>query len=140
VQGVQLPAASGAKKQSRLRLKGLYAPAASAGFDPLSQDTSLQIADTNGTLFCTTIAANHWQRHGRNEFLFRDGAGSFAGGLSDGRFRRQRAGAFLFTARGKRVHLRPTDGQHLVFTLRVGSSCSQSTVNLRQGKAGLVSP
>src|SRR5262249_40980564 len=43
-----------------LRVKATYASTAPSGFDPLGQDTSFQVSDASGPIFCTTIAASHW--------------------------------------------------------------------------------
>src|SRR5262249_9589713 len=120
--------------------KGVYAAGGTGEFDPLTQDTSLQVSDASGPLLCATIGGEHWRRRGRNAFVFHDAAGSFAGGLGDGQFTRRPGGPYRFTARGTGRHRRPSTGRRLVFTLRVGNSCSQSSVELREQKRGLVTP
>ena len=54
----------------RLSLTGLYAGVASESFDPLSQDTSVQVSDASGQLLCTTIEASHWMHRTRRKIAF----------------------------------------------------------------------
>jgi alpha-mannosidase len=132
------PARNG-RSRGVLKLKAVSVPGQAFDFDPLGADTSLQIADGSGELFCATIPAANWKGHGRQNFVFADKRDAFASGLAAGRLRRKN-GAFTFTARGGRLALRPVDGQALVFTLRSGGSCARSLVNLRRRKSAVVFP
>ena len=122
-----------------LRLKAVYAESMPAGFDPKHQDTSIQLSDSRGQLFCKTIAASHWMKR-RGGFKFWDMNSSFAGGLSDGRFMTRRNGRVLFRTQGKKVQLRSVDGGRLRVTVRVGGQCMQSSMALHERKNGLVFP
>jgi hypothetical protein len=123
----------------RLRLKSVYADAMPAGFDPLRNDTSIQISDRRGQLLCKTIAAHHWMKR-RKGFKFWDMNGSFAGGLSDGRFMVKRSGRILFRSQGKKIQLRSIDGTTLRVTVRHGNRCTQSSMALHERKNALVFP
>jgi hypothetical protein len=124
----------------RLKMKARYAVPAPALFDPAAQDTTLQIADAQGELFCQTITANHWMHPRRPLYRFKDKQGRFAGGLKKGRFKVKRNGMVLFRTRGKQVALRPTDGDTIVVTVRVGTQCARETMSLRTAKTALVFP
>jgi hypothetical protein len=121
----------------RIRLQGVYAPFALDGFDPLTQNTSIQISDELGQLFCATIDAEHWMRQNRRTVSFWDKQGLFASGLSDGRFTLTRKGQIIFRTHGRRVSLRNPDGDTVRVTVRVGQTCSQTTANLQAKKSGL---
>src|SRR5436305_677248 len=71
----------------RLRLQAIYSEVTPALFDPLKQDTSLQLSDASGPLFCTTIPAGRFRRTHRLVFAFTDPAARSAGGLESGEFR-----------------------------------------------------
>jgi len=123
----------------RLRLQAEYADLTPALFDPLKQDTEVQLSDGHGTFFCAVVAASHWRRVHRLSFRFSDKASRFAGGLDSGEFRITRNGKLLFRARGRGVSLRPVDGG-VRLTVQVGSDCSQSTMSLRSVRKGLRFP
>jgi len=80
---------------NRLAMKARYATSVPPLFDPLAQDTTLQMSDAHGPLFCQTIARAQWKRPHRRRYRFEDRRGRFAGGLETGRFQgeaqRQRA-------------------------------------------------
>src|SRR3989441_1010189 len=103
----------------RLRLQAIYSEVTPALFDPLKQDTSLQLSDASGTLFCTTIPAGRFRRTQRLVFAFTDRAARAAGGLERVEFRINRRGNLLFRARGRAVDLRPLVGGTVRVTLRV---------------------
>jgi hypothetical protein len=129
-----------ARRGDRLRLSAVYSDVTPALFDPLKQDTSLQLSDGSGPLLCVTIPAAHFRRTHRLVFAFTDKAGSFAGGLDSGEFRINRQGNLLFRARGRGVNLRQMSGGSLRMTLRVGNACARTTMALRTVKKGLVFP
>jgi hypothetical protein len=120
---------------NRLRMKLKLAPGAPA-LDPSTQDTSLQISDASGQLFCATIAAKNWKHPGRRVYRFIDKAGTFAGGLKNGRFLFKRNGRVSFGTRGRKVNLRASDGKNVHVTLRVGGMCARDTKTLRASKTG----
>jgi hypothetical protein len=125
---------------NRLRLESQYASATPPLFDPLRQDTAVQLSDARGSLFCATVAAEHWRRARRLTFRFVDRAGAFASGLDSGEFRITRNGNLRFTTRGRGVSLRPVEGGNVRLTVRVGRECSQSSMALRAARKGLVFP
>jgi hypothetical protein len=106
----------------------------------MTQDTSLQIADADGQVFCQTITAENWKHPRRRIYRFKDKAGVFAGGLSRGKFTMKKNGEVTFATRGKKMELRPIDGQDVTVTVRVGNQCAQSQMTLRSQRKGLVFP
>ncbi len=125
---------------NRLKVKARYAVASPTLFDPITQDTTLQISDAKGQLFCQTVAAANWKHPHRRLYRFRDKKGLFAGGLKKGRFKVKRNGAVMFRTRGKKVNLRAIDGNSVLVTVRVGNQCARETMNLRTTKKALVFP
>jgi hypothetical protein len=125
---------------NRIRLRTRYSTMGLTVFDPSTQDTSIQISDSEGTLFCTTIAASHWKHPRKRLYRFSDKKGTFAGGLRKGRFKVMKSGKVLFSTRGKKMSLRSTDGHAVRITVRVGSVCGIETKNLRVKKKALVFP
>jgi hypothetical protein len=106
----------------------------------MARDTSVQVSDTHGQLFCANVPARHWRRSGRRIIRFRDNRGTFAGGLSEGRFTLMRDGSVLFKTRGRNPQIQPTDGQNVRITIGVGAQCSQATASLYTHRTGLVFP
>ena len=123
---------------NRLNLRVRSTNFTPAGFDPSAQDTTLQIADASGTIFCKTVSAPNW-KHAKRTFRFRDKKNTFAGGLRKGKFKVKKNGQIVFRTRGKKVDIRPTDGAVRV-TLRVGNQCAQSTALLHPKRKALVFP
>jgi hypothetical protein len=109
-------------------------------FDQMSQDTSLQIADANGQVFCHTIEAQNWKHPRRRIYRFKDKARAFAGGLGRGKFVMKKKGGIAFTTAGKKMQLPATAGGEMVVTLRVGNQCAQAQMNLRTNRKGFVFP
>ncbi len=128
------------RRGNRLAMKARYATSVPPLFDPLAQDTTLQLSDAHGPLFCQTIARAHWKRAHRRRYRFKDGRGRFAGGLEKGRFKVKRNGSVLFRAHGKNVILRATDGDDILVTVRVGNQCTRATMSLRTTKKALRFP
>jgi len=124
----------------RLRLQAIYSEVTPALFDPLKQDTSLQLSDASGTLFCTTIPAGRFRHTQRLVFAFTDRTARAVGGLERVEFRINRRGNLLFRARGRGVDLRPVVGGSVRVTLRVGKACARTTMALRTSRKGLVFP
>ena len=125
---------------NQLRLEAEYANSTPALFDPLRQDTSVQLSDGTGPVLCATVPAARWRRLRRLTFRFQDRTGAAAGGLQTGEFRINRSGTLLFRARGRDVGIRPIDGSSIRLTVRVGRQCSQASMALRAGRKGLVFP
>ena len=125
---------------TRLFVKARYATVAPLGFDPMTQDTELQISNRHGQMFCQTVAARNWKHPHSRVYKFSDKSGAFAGGLARGRFRVKRDREIMFRTRGKKIDLRPAGSGDVVITLRVGNQCAQSTASLRQAKTALVFP
>jgi hypothetical protein len=130
----------GKKRGDRIRLASQYSPAIPQGFDPLTHDTSIQLSDANGVIFCTTVTADHWMVRNRRHLAFWDRKGQFSGGLSDGRFTVKRSGQVLFRTHGKKVRLRTMDAGAVRVTVRTGAVCSQAEATLRARKATLIAP
>jgi hypothetical protein len=143
-----------------LRLTAAFPAPVPAAVDPLTEDTSLQMSDGTGPLFCTTIAAGHWRRPSRRGtfvrpgdglhlggsgrapgvFTFRDLRASFAGGLRQGRVVTTAGGRVSFRTHGRTLGLRDLDGGAVRVTLRTGDQCAQSTNALRTRKSARVFP
>jgi hypothetical protein len=121
-------------------MKARYATSVPPLFDPVAQDTTLQMSDAHGPLFCQTIARAHWKHPHRRRYRFEDRRGRFAGGLEKGRFKVKRNGSVLFRAHGKHVPLRATDGADILVTVRVGDQCTRATMSLRTTKKALRFP
>jgi hypothetical protein len=139
VLGMQRMLVGRTRTGNRLRLEARYAAIPAPLFDPLRQDTTLQISDETGTVFCTTIPMSSWKRPSLHVFRFR-GQGQL-GGLKDGGFTIERSGGVMFRARGRKAVLRDTNGQAIQVTVRVGNECARSTSTaLRQARKGLVFP
>ena len=132
--------AGGKAKGNRLRMKARSIQFAMQSMDPVTQDTSIQISDGHGQVFCQTIAAKNWKHPNRRTYRFRDKAGSFAGGLKQGNFKMKKSGKVLFRTRGKKVSLRSTTGENVLVTLRVGNQCAQTHMSLHTKGKGLVFP
>ena len=83
--------------KGRIRLQSQVMPFTPADFNPLRQNTSIQITDSKGPIFCTTIDAKHWMKRSRRHVAFWDRKKPrFSGGLSDGRFTFKRDGRIFF--------------------------------------------
>jgi hypothetical protein len=140
---MRLNAAPGPVRGNRIRMKARDVAFDAATFDPTREDTTLQISDGSGTVFCRTIEAAHWKHRRARVFRFKDKAGTFAGGLRKGAFKVKKNGRIVFGTKGKRVTLASTSGQAVTVTLRVGAQCSQRQLGLRAGRRvarGLVFP
>ena len=124
----------------RLDLQARFASSAPPLFDPTAQDTSLQISDPRGEVFCATVPAAHWVRPRRGLYRFADEAGTFAGGLETGKFAVRRDGDVVFRTHGRRIDLGATTGATLRITVRVGDQCAQDTMTLRTKRSALVFP
>jgi uncharacterized repeat protein (TIGR01451 family) len=124
----------------RLRLTAVYAPTTPAFFDPTKNDTTFQVSDGNGALYCATIPAGAWKRGRGLSIGFKDKGGQLASGLTRGKFVINRHGNLVFEARGRKVVLRDVAGTAVRVTVRVGDQCSRSAATLRTKKKGLVFP
>jgi len=140
VKRLRLKPGTGKAHGNRIRLK-IRSNSIPAGFDPMTKDTSVQIRDANGDLFCTTVAASHWKNPHKRLFKFKDKAGTFAGGLKQGRFKMRKSGKLIFATRGKKMNLRESDGKNVMIVIRAGDQCLKEQRTLRQTKKkGLVFP
>jgi uncharacterized repeat protein (TIGR01451 family) len=128
------------KAGNRLRVKARYAATVPVDFDPMHQDTQIQITDGNGQVFCQTVTADHWTHKHHPVFRFKDKTHSFAGGLKIGKFRMKRNGEVMFRTRGKQLVLGATDGRDLKVTIRVGNRCATSQMSLHAKRKALVFP
>lgn len=139
VKRMKLRPAARRRHRHHLFFKGVYAPFAPETFNPLLQDTSFQIANDEGQIFCTTIPAHHWVgKHRRVRFS--DWKARFANGLSNGSFRLKRKGRVVLRTHGPVPHLRKSEAGNVRVTVRVGGQCSQMTGQLRASKHRLVLP
>jgi len=118
-----------------LRLRARFSIFTPAGFDPMREDTTLQISDDRGLLFEHTIPASHWASPRAEVFRFGDQDGTQAGGIYMAGFRIKRDGRIVFRTLGKQMALRPTDGRMVRVTVRLGDLCAQTITNLRQKRA-----
>jgi hypothetical protein len=123
-----------------LRLRSRYALVPSPLFDPLRQDTALQLSDGVGSLFCATTAADRWRRTSGLGYRFTSKDRGAAGGLEAAKFRITRDGNLLFSARARGVARRALEGGSVRLTVRVGSACSTSTMALRPARKGFFFP
>jgi hypothetical protein len=137
---LQLSPASLRMPGDRLKLSGVYAPFPPATFNPMGQDTSIQVSDPHGTVFCASIPARYWHWPSLRTFRFRDGKARFASGLSEGHFSIARNGSVTFSARGRRAQVAPMDVGQVQVTIGVGDQCSQATTPVFQRRAGFVFP
>ena len=128
------------KHGNRLKLDAQYAPAAPPLFNPLAQDTQIELSDNGQPVLCTIVGAAHWKRASRLVFRFADRGGHFAGGLDSGQFRIDRSGRILFSARSRSVGMSGVQTGNVRVTIRVGNQCSSSTLALRPDRKGLVFP
>jgi len=117
-----------------MRIKARNVSAGRATFDPTHQDTTLQVSDESGQLFCQTVSAKNWKKKGKKSFTFRDKKGSFAGGLKKGRFKIKKNGQIVFRTKGKKMSLRNPSKPRVDVTLRVGGACWQAPATLRKKK------
>jgi hypothetical protein len=115
-----------------MRIKARNVSAGRATFDPTHQDTTLQVSDESGQLFCQTVSAKNWKKKGKKSFTFRDKKGSFAGGLKKGRFKIKKNGQIVFRTKGKKMSLRNPAKPRVDVTLRVGGACWQAPATLRK--------
>ncbi len=122
------------RRGSHLRLESQYAPETPPLFDPLRQDTVIQLSDSAGPLVCIHVAAAHWHRARRLLYRFTDRKGQFAGGIDTGEFRINREGKLLFTARASALDLRNVETGSMRLTVAVGNQCSQSAVTVRPAR------
>jgi hypothetical protein len=106
----------------------------------MHDDTTIQLSDKSGQLFCKTIEAKHFMKVGKRNVKFWDMHGTYAGGLSDGRFTFKKNGKLIFQTVGTKLHLRAIDGDSVKVTVRVGDRCSSSTANMRSRKKALIFP
>ncbi len=129
---------SEAKGRRRLTLRTLHARFTPVGFDPLHGDTTIQITDRSGALFCVTIDAKHWMKMHRT-WSFWDKQATYAHGLTDGIFIPKRDGRILFKAFGRHIPLRTPQGAAHV-TVRVGGQCSRATALFKSKRNRIVFP
>jgi hypothetical protein len=123
-----------------LNLKAKNLGGQRAAFNPLRDDTTLQVRDESGQLFCTTVKSKYWTKKGKKVFRFRDKTQRFAGGLKKGRFKVKKNGQIVFKTSGRKMSLRKPAQQDIDLTLRVGGTCWQAPAKLRQKKSRLVAP
>jgi hypothetical protein len=131
---------SGRVRRKRLRLRTVYSPFTWADFDPMIEDTTIQMSDELGSLLCTTVEAHHWVPRKRAHVAFRDPKREFAQGLSHGRFSVRRDGTIKFRTRGPVPYLRTPQGEEIQITVRVGDRCSTMRGEVRPRRKGVRYP
>jgi len=131
-----------AKKSNakRLRLKVRDTGFDAATLNPMAMDTTIQLSDPNGMVFCQHIPAADWTHRTPRRFRFRDKTSTRAGGIKRARFAMKRNGKVPFRALGRKVTLGATDGHDLMVTVGMGGQCSQSLTELRAKGSRLVLP
>jgi hypothetical protein len=124
----------------RVSVKGIYAPFQPDTFNPLARDTSIQVSDGHGSLFCAGIPARHWTRRSARTFGFRDKKALFASGLSEGQFTISRAGTISFSMHGRRARVSPMDLGQVKVTIGCGDQCSRVVTPIFRQRTGFVFP
>jgi hypothetical protein len=127
------------KHGRRVRVKAIYLPSTPAGFNPMHDDTTIQLSDKGGQLFCKTINASHFMKVGKRMVKFWE-HGTYAGGLSDGRFTFKKNGTLLFQTVGTKLRLRAIEGRSVKVTVRVGDRCSSSTADVHETRKAVRFP
>ncbi len=129
---------TGKAKKDRIQLAGQYSSRVLPGFDPLTKDTTIQLSDGAGVIFCTTVTADHWMPRKRRHLAFWDRKGIFSNGLSDGQFIMKKKGQVQFRTHGKKAALRSMGPGTVRVTVSTGGICSQATANLEARGATLI--
>ena len=114
-----------------LRLRSRFSVFTPKGFDPMHEDTTLQISDASGQLFERTLPAGRWVSPRTTLFRFGSSSPRMATGLYLARFKVRRDGRVTFRAFGKQMGLRASDGRIVRVTVRVGDLCAHAITNLR---------
>jgi hypothetical protein len=110
IKRLRLKPGTGKAHGNRIRLK-VRASSIPAGFDPMTKDTSGPAARRERRALLHDGRASHWKHPHKRLFKFKDKAGTFAGGLKQGRFKMRKSGKLLFATRGKKMNLRESDGK-----------------------------
>lgn len=118
----------------RLQFKTVFGPVPPASLDPMSGDTSLQIGDEDGQLFCATIESEHWLRIGPRAYGFRKRLADAPAGLTIGRLNLDRRGAALFETQGWIRPLAREAGEEIHATLRMGGLCVRIVDDASRGR------
>jgi hypothetical protein len=129
-------------RKKRLKVRGIWAETLPVGLNPLETGLLLQLTDAAGAVFCSNFAAEGWERRGRRRLKFRsrDRTTVATNGMRLARFKVNRKGRVLFTARGPRADVRlPISGDVQVL-VKVGEQCNASTAALREKGNRLVFP
>ena len=124
----------------RLRLKARNTGFDPATLNPMTMDTTIQISDPNGMVFCQHIPSAAWTHRSPRSFRFKDKTSTVAGGIKRARFKMKRNGVVPFRAMGKQVVLGATDGHDVMVTVGVGGQCSRSMTELRAKGQRLLLP
>ncbi len=116
---------------AKLKLKS--APgAAFTTADPTTAPVTIQLADADGAVVCTTLTP--WKRKGKRFAFKQAGTGLTKGALASGK-----KGVAL-TLAGKSLDLSALDGDQLLMTVRVGDHCARGAAPLRRKGKALVAP
>jgi hypothetical protein len=124
----------------RMHVKALFLPAVpSENFDPLTQDTTFQLSDESGHVFCANLPTEKWRlrRTPRTTYRFKDKRHEVANNLHIAVYRERRKGQVIFRTRGKKIDLSVRDFTGEVrATVRLGDQCSVAAGELREGRKG----
>jgi hypothetical protein len=133
----------GSVTNGRVRLKTVLAK---SGFqvNPRSENTTVQMRNANGELFCHTITAPHWMKRSKVQSQFWTKDPAVGGGLTDGSIFTKSSGQARFRTKG-RLNLTQYNASPLTVTVYVGAAptggkCSSGVVTLKKKGAKLVGP
>jgi len=134
IETVTIGRASDANALQRLRIQARFTPRAPTGFNARTEGTTLQISDSQGTVFCQGIPfqANRGSE-AVGEFHFADKTGTLAAGLRSARlrYRSKKQGPAVIEAKGKNMTLRPPANNPVRITVRVGNRCARVLTTLQ---------
>jgi hypothetical protein len=124
----------------RLHVNSRFRPAVPVeNFDPLTQETTFQLSDETGKVYCANLPVDKWRKRGtpRTIYRYKDKKNVLEGGLHHAAFREKRKGQVIFRGRGGKVDLSVRDFRGDVrTTIRLGDECSVAAGELREGRKG----
>ena len=126
----------------RVRMRLLLANPLPPDFDlgTRGEDTTVQIADDGGQLYCETILTKYWKSGGQRHLRFADGSGRVAAGLRAAKFKTTPNGQVVFNTQGRAMHLRAVEGSTVRLTVHAGGQCVRSSAQVRPVGRVLVFP
>ena len=129
-------------RKKRLKVRGVWEEALSVGLDPRESGLTLQLTDDSGTLFCSHFADDGWKRKGqkRAKYRHRDKTTASTNGMRIARFKVNKKGRVIFTARGPRAQLTMPSAGPVKVSVQVGETCRVSSAEMRSKRRKLVFP